>query len=168
MHKGGDCLDRKTGELEASIQGCINPAKIIVMEELPLMSEFWEVKSWSKSVFSVPGKCISGSTLFSASLFPPLLRLYWSTLSSSKMPKSVSLPRGSLVCGYTAWAALPKSLLKYSHLDHKYSCMCEFELAVLLIHVGGFQHCLPWFVINMILLHSKPQDSTANWNISEK
>lgn len=90
------------------------------------------------------GKCISGGTLLSASLFSPLLRLYWSTLSSSEMPKSLSLPRDNLVCGYTAWAALPKSLLKYSRLDHKCSCICKFQLAVLLtqLHVGGFQHCV--------------------------
>lgn len=146
MHREGDCLDRMIGELEASVQGCLNPAKIVVMEELPLMSELWEVNSCSKPVFSIPGKCTSRSTLFSASLFPPLLRLYWSTLSSSKMPKSVSLPRVNLVCGYTEWAAFPKSPLKYSRLDHKYSCICKFEMAVLLmLHIGGFQHCLLLF-----------------------
>ena len=88
------------GETEASVQGHLNPAKIIAMEELPLMSELCEVNWCSKPTFSVPGKRTSGSTLLCTSLFPPLLGLYWSTWSSCIMYKSVSLPRDNLVCGY--------------------------------------------------------------------
>lgn len=42
-HEKGDWLDEMIGEMEASVQGHLNPAKIIAVEELPLMSELCEV-----------------------------------------------------------------------------------------------------------------------------
>ncbi|XP_065523318.1 thiopurine S-methyltransferase isoform X3 [Lathamus discolor] len=39
----GDWLDKMIGEMEASVQGCLNSARIIAMEELLLMSELCEV-----------------------------------------------------------------------------------------------------------------------------
>lgn len=75
-HEKGDWLDEMIGEMEASVQGHLNPAKIIAMEELPLMSELCEVNWCSKPILSIPGKRTSGSTLLCTSLFPPLLGLY--------------------------------------------------------------------------------------------
>nr|XP_021157003.1 E3 ubiquitin-protein ligase NHLRC1 [Columba livia] len=38
LHEKGDWLDKTIGETEASVQGRPSPAKIIAMEELPLLS----------------------------------------------------------------------------------------------------------------------------------
>jgi len=73
LHKEGDWLDEMTGEAEASVRGRLNPAKIVGMEELPLMSELCEANLCSKPILSILGKRTSRSTLLCTGLFPPSL-----------------------------------------------------------------------------------------------
>lgn len=48
----GDRIGRMI-EMEASVQGCLNSARIIAMEELPVMSELCEVNKCLKPIFSI-------------------------------------------------------------------------------------------------------------------